>query len=196
MNRLHKWYCRREGWKRHVREDLVPSAINDVDLGDDVLEVGPGFGPATEVLSERTERVTGLELDPGLAAGLQRQLGSAAKIVEGDATAMPFPDRSFSGAVCFTMLHHIPTAEMQDRAFAEVRRVLRPGGTFAGTDSFDGGLTFRLAHFGDVNTPLDPDTLGGRLERAGLSDVSVEIGSGVAAKTVRFSARRAVEPAA
>jgi ubiquinone/menaquinone biosynthesis C-methylase UbiE len=37
------------------------------------------------------------------------------------------------------MLHHIPTAAQQDQAFAEVARVLRPGGTFAGTDSIGSG---------------------------------------------------------
>ena len=53
VNRVHHWYCNREAWKRHVREDLVPPALEGLELGDDVLEVGPGFGPATEVLAER-----------------------------------------------------------------------------------------------------------------------------------------------
>jgi hypothetical protein len=43
MNRLHHWYCNREAWKRHVREELVPPAIAGLELGEDVLEVGPGF---------------------------------------------------------------------------------------------------------------------------------------------------------
>ena len=53
MNRLHNWYCNREAWKSHVRDELVPPAIGDLDLAGDVLEVGPGFGPATEVLSRQ-----------------------------------------------------------------------------------------------------------------------------------------------
>ena len=52
MNRAHHFYCSREEWKRHVREDLVPPALEGVDLGDDVLEVGPGFGPATDALGQ------------------------------------------------------------------------------------------------------------------------------------------------
>jgi ubiquinone/menaquinone biosynthesis C-methylase UbiE len=189
VNRLHKWYCRREKWKRHVREDLVPTAIEEVELGDDVLEVGPGFGPATEVLRGRADRVTALELDPALAADLRRRIGPGTTVVEGDATDLPFADGSFSGATCFTMLHHIPSADMQDRMFAEVHRVLEPGGSFAGTDSFAGGLAFKLAHLGDVNTPIDPDTLGERLERAGFGEVEVDVGPGVAAQTVFFRAR-------
>jgi ubiquinone/menaquinone biosynthesis C-methylase UbiE len=52
-----------------------------------------------------------------------------------DATAMPFPDATFIGAVSFTMLHHVSSEAMQNRLLAEVARVLRPGGVFAGTDS-------------------------------------------------------------
>jgi len=78
MNRLHHWYCNREAWKQHVREELVPPTIDDVDLGEDVLEVGPGFGPATEVLSQRVPRLTALELDPVLAAPLRGRLGDRA----------------------------------------------------------------------------------------------------------------------
>ena len=71
MNRLHYWHCNREAWKRHVREELVPAAIDAVELGSDVLEVGPGFGPATEVLVVVTERLTALELDSVLAGRLR-----------------------------------------------------------------------------------------------------------------------------
>jgi hypothetical protein len=31
VNRLHHWYCDREAWKRHVREELVPPAIETFD---------------------------------------------------------------------------------------------------------------------------------------------------------------------
>ena len=36
---------------------------------------------------------------------------------------MPFDDRRFSGVVMFTMLHHVPTVELQDAMFGEVARV-------------------------------------------------------------------------
>ena len=190
MNRIHNWYCNRDSWKQHVREEVVPPAIDGLDLGDDVLEVGPGFGPGTEVLSERAERLTALEIDPELAAALRKRLGDRVDIIDGDGTAMPFADGSFSAAACFTMLHHVPAAAMQDQLFAEVRRVLRPGGVFAGTDSVGGGLVFKLAHLGDINVPLDPAKLGTRLEYAGFERVAIDHGPGAAAKTVRFRAYR------
>ena len=65
--------------------------------------------------------------------------------------------------------------------------MLEPGGVFAGTDSVDGGLLFALAHIGDINVPIDPETLGvaprGRRLRARVDRVAE---TGVAAKTVRF----------
>ena len=143
MNRLHHWYCNREAWKRRVREELVPPAIEGLELGDEVLEIGPGFGPASEVLTGRVRRLTALEIDTGLARSLRERLGDRAEIVDGDATAMPFPDASFDAAVCFTMLHHVPTVEAQDRLFAEVGRVLRPGGCSPGPTASEGASASR-----------------------------------------------------
>ena len=186
VNRLHHWYCSREAWKRHVREDLVPTALDGVELGDEVLEVGPGFGPATDVLSARPGRVTALEIDPLLAEPLRERMSERARVVEGDGTAMPFEDASFSGAACFTMLHHVPSPQAQDALFAEVRRVLRPGGVFAGTDSTGRGLGFALLHIGDTRVVIDPRGLPARLERAGFADVSVAAGR----DALRFFGRR------
>jgi SAM-dependent methyltransferase len=88
------------------------------------------------------------------------------RVVNGDATSMGFGAGSFSAVVCFTMLHHLPGTAAQDRLFAEAARVLRPGGVFAGTDSRP-SLRWRLAHLGDICTPVDPGTLPGRLGAAG-----------------------------
>ena len=173
MNRLHNWYCDREQWKAHVREDLVPPALEGAELGDDVLEVGPGFGPATEVLAVRAARVTGLEIDPDLAARLRARLPGSVEIVDGDGTAMPFEDERFSAAACFTMLHHVPSERDQDRLFAEVRRVLRPGGVFTGTDSVGKGVGFALLHIGDIKVLIDPADFPRRLTAAGFERVEV-----------------------
>lgn len=93
--------------------------------------------------------------------------------LDGDATEMPFADGRFSAAACFTMLHHVPSPEAQDRLFAEVRRVLRPGGAFAGSDSVGRGLGFALLHIGDIKVLIDPEKLPQRLEDAGFERVAV-----------------------
>ncbi len=186
VNRIHRWYCNREAWKRHVGEDLVPAAIDGLELGEDVLEIGPGFGPATQALVARGGRVTALEIDRRLARALRERLGGRAEIVEGSGTAMPFAAACFSAAACFTMLHHVPSADDQDRLFAEVRRVLRPGAPFAGTDSTGRGLGFAFLHIADTKVLIDPAELTPRLHAAGFEDVEISAGRDV----VRFRARR------
>jgi SAM-dependent methyltransferase len=172
MNRYHRRRCRSRGWSDFMAETVLPYALDGIDLGHRVLELGPGYGASTRPLAARARSLTVLEYDPLLAARLRAELGSV-RVVHGDATSMEFGAGSFSAVVCFTMLHHLPGAAAQDRLFAEAARVLRPGGVFAGTDSRP-SLRWRLIHLGDVCTPIDPGTLPGRLEAAGFTRVAVD----------------------
>jgi SAM-dependent methyltransferase len=176
MNWIHRRYCAGDRWRAYVRSELLPEALAGVDLGDHLLELGPGPGLTTEVLRTRVPRLTALELDEELARSLAVRLGGdGVEVVPGSATVMPFTDGRFSAVVCFTMLHHVPTVAEQDRLFAEARRVLRPGGVFAGSDSAGGGLFFRLLHLGDTLNLVDPATLRPRLETAGFRAVEVAL---------------------
>jgi ubiquinone/menaquinone biosynthesis C-methylase UbiE len=187
VNRIHNLVCSSGWWSRTVERELLPWGLAGVEPGEEVLEFGPGFGATTRVLAEREGRLSVLELEPGYCERLERRLPPEVTVTQGDATAMPYPDGSFSGVLCFTMLHHLPSPELQDRAFAEACRVLRPGGVFAGTDSIGTGTVFKLIHVGDTLNPIDPATLRGRLERAGFENVQV----GRAKSSFRFRARRA-----
>jgi ubiquinone/menaquinone biosynthesis C-methylase UbiE len=182
MNGIHRTICASRWWARGVERELVPWCLRDVELGEDVLEVGPGFGATTRVLARRPGRLTALELEERYCRRLRRELGEDATVVQGDATELPFPDGSFSGAVCFTMLHHVPSRELQDRLLSEVTRVLRGGGVFAGTDSLAHGLLFKTIHIGDTLVSVDPADLPDRLARAGLTDVRVDTNS----RSLRF----------
>jgi SAM-dependent methyltransferase len=186
MNHFHRWFCRTSIWKKALANDIIPWALKDVELGADVLEVGPGPGMTTDILRERLPRLTSIEIDSRLADALKQRLhGANVKVIEGDATAMPFADSSFSGAVSFTMLHHVPSAALQDRLLAEVYRVLKPGGVFAGSDS-RWSVGFHLIHLRDTMVIVEPETFAARLEAAGFTDVSVK----VAKQAFRFRARR------
>ena len=156
--------------------EMLPWALKDVDLGQDLLEVGPGPGLTTDFLRVRFQRVTALEVDPALADSLKRRMsGTNVTVIQGDATALPFEDGQFSGAVAFTMLHHVPSPTLQDRLLCEVHRILRPGGMFAGTDSvWSPGLW--LIHIGDTLVPVDPRTFKSRLESVGFADIHIELG--------------------
>jgi ubiquinone/menaquinone biosynthesis C-methylase UbiE len=186
MNRLHQWYCQSSQWKQKLENKILPWSLGGVDLGDEVLEMGPGPGLTTDWLRHRCKNITCIEVDPQLANSLNHRVASANVSVQcGDATAMPYGDRTFSGAVAFTMLHHVPSQELQDRVFAEVYRVLRPGGIFAGTDSTHSFL-MRIFHIWDTLVLVDPKTLPARLEAAGFEEIKIEEGDG----RFRFSARR------
>ena len=167
-----------------MERELLPWAVGSAELGDDVLELGPGFGATTRVLAGRPGRLTVLELSPDYARRLRSEIGRDVEVVEGDATEMPFPDGRFSAVVCFTMLHHIPSAELQNRLLCEAARVLRPGGVFAGSDSLGRGWLFKAIHIGDTLNLVDPQAFPERLRSAGLHSAQVD----TAGQSFRFRA--------
>jgi SAM-dependent methyltransferase len=189
MNERHLQLCASAEWADTVRRQILPWALAGQDLGDDVLEVGPGPGMTTDVLRRTAARLTAVEVDADLAAALaQRLVGSNVDVVHADGAALPFEDGRFTGATSFTMLHHVPSAAQQDRLLAELRRVLRPGGLLIGVDSID-GPEWRELHTGDTCVPVDPARLADRLRDAGFVDVEVQRATPEPARRFRFAAR-------
>lgn len=173
MNEAHQ-RCGSDEWRAIIRDHILPWALGEVDLGSDVLEVGPGYGATTDVLVESVPRLTCVEIDDELAAMLVERYADVANvdIVRADATALEYPDGRFSGAACFTMLHHVPSVELQDRLFAEVARVLSPGAALVASDSIASDA-LEAHHEGDTYNPVDPESLSARLRTAGFTDVEV-----------------------
>jgi SAM-dependent methyltransferase len=156
VNAEHLELCASEEWREALRTFVIPYALGDARLGDDVLEVGPGPGLTTDLLRTEMPRLTALELNVPLADALAARLaGTNVEVVQGDGTAMPFDAGRFSGAISFTMLHHVPSADMQDRLFAEVARVLRPGGVFVASDSLASD-DLAAFHHDDIYNPCTP----------------------------------------
>jgi ubiquinone/menaquinone biosynthesis C-methylase UbiE len=185
MNKAHLVYCSSDEWADAVKRWIIPGALEGVDLGDDVLEVGPGPGRTTDILRHMTARLTAVEIDPDLAEALRvRMAGTNVEVMEADATALPFPDARFTAALSFTMLHHVPSVAEQDQLFAQVARVLQPGGILVGVDSKD-SPEFRGMHVDDICVPLVPEQLPERLKRAGFSEVDVDVNPYV----IQFRAR-------
>ncbi|MEV4598462.1 class I SAM-dependent methyltransferase [Amycolatopsis sp. NPDC049253] len=172
MNLIHRRLCSSDKWASMVAQ-VLPPWLAQFDLGDDVLEIGPGFGATTRVLLDAVPRLTVLEIDPASAGLLRSEFGSRATVVEGSGADMPFDAGCFSAVVCFTMLHHVPTADLQDSIFAEAFRVLRPDGVYCGTDS-QLSFRFRLLHLGDTMNVVDASTLPSRLSAAGFGEVEVK----------------------
>ncbi len=131
----HLRICASPEWAAYVETELLPWALGDAELGDEVAEVGPRLGLTTDRLRRRVPRVTAVEIDGRLAQALAERLsGSKVRVLHGDGTSLPFSGGQFSAVTLFTMLHHVPSVPLQDRHLAEVRRVLRPGGLVVGTE--------------------------------------------------------------
>jgi ubiquinone/menaquinone biosynthesis C-methylase UbiE len=121
--------------QEQVRLKLV-KALGGLDgrsFGD-ALEIGSGTGYFSLNLVQLgvIERLTATDISPGMLKRLATTaegLGLAGvTTVSTEAEELPFADESFDLVFGHAVLHHIPDL---DRAFAEFRRVLRPGGVIA-----------------------------------------------------------------
>lgn len=177
MNDPHMELLVTDGWRDLLRDLILPHAFNGrpmADLGEHVLEIGPGPGLTTDLFAVEIPRITAVEFDGDIARDLAERFADSevVTVVEGDATAMTFGDNTFTGALSFTMLHHVPEPQMQDRLFGEVRRVLQPGGLFVASDSVT-SPDFITFHTDDICNPINPEGLEERLVAAGFVDIDV-----------------------
>jgi SAM-dependent methyltransferase len=175
VNDNHAQLCPSPEWAEFLHTEVLPWLVERAEIGPVMIEVGPGPGAGTEWLRHRVERLVVVEIEPEAAGRLlDRFADTNVEVVNADATSMSFADATFDSAGSFTMLHHVPTAELQDQLLAEVARVLRPGGVLIGSDSTpsDGLRDF---HDGDTYHPIAPDGFADRLLAAGFAEATVEV---------------------
>lgn len=122
--------------ERTVKSAIVTSAR--VEPGAQVLDVGAGTGSLGIMLKRLhpAATVVGVDGDPQVLA-IARRKGSAAATdvtwVEAMAQRLPFERNQFDRVVTSLLLHHLDDAA-KAAALAEMRRVLRPGGTLVVAD--------------------------------------------------------------
>ncbi len=112
------------------------------------LEIGAGTGYFSLNLlqTDVVEDATCTDISPGMLATLEHnasELGLSVATAACDAAELPFDDESFDLVLGHAILHHLPDLP---RAFAEFKRVLKPGGTlfFAGEPSHTGDRLARV----------------------------------------------------
>jgi ubiquinone/menaquinone biosynthesis C-methylase UbiE len=123
-----------ETGQEQVRQKLVKALGGKKRASfPEALEIGSGTGYFSLNLVQlgAIEKLTATDISPGMLSQLSATaegLGLEVKTVRTEAEVLPFADESFDLVFGHAVLHHIPDL---DKAFAEFRRVLRPGGAIA-----------------------------------------------------------------
>ena len=119
--------------------------------GDErALDVGTGAGALAFALAPLVREVVGLDPVPELLELARARALPNTEFVEGDGTALPFPDASFDLAGTHRTLHHVAQPE---RVVTELARVTRPGGRVVVVDQLapvDSALAASLHEFETV----------------------------------------------
>ena len=131
----------REPFDRLINSSLVG--------GKKVLEIGPGMGLHTELMTRRGGDVTAIDLTPTAVEATTRRMairGLTARVMQGDAEQLPFPDASFDVVWSWGVIHH---SARTARVVREIARVLKPGGECAIMVYNREGMSARVALWRD-----------------------------------------------
>lgn len=118
-----------------IKADLVLAA--NLQAGQRILDLGCGTGVLLSLLvqAQPAAVVVGLDGDAQILAIAQaRYSSSAITLTQGMAFQLPYADDSFDCIVSSLVFHHL-TRHNKQRTFAELLRILRPGGTLLIADS-------------------------------------------------------------
>jgi len=107
--------------------------LADLRDGQQVLDVGCGLGGTLATIAEHFTgmRLTGINIDARQLELARRRIPADIELVEGDACALPFPDRSFDRLLAVECIFHFPSRR---DFFRHAARVLRPGGNLTLSD--------------------------------------------------------------
>lgn len=107
---------------------MMRETINDLRIGRRGLDVGCGQGTYVARMRELGFDVRGIDFSAGQVALAARNVGDASLIQVGSVLSIPAEDQAFDFLYIINVLHHLGSLDEQRRAFAELTRVLKPGG--------------------------------------------------------------------
>jgi ubiquinone/menaquinone biosynthesis C-methylase UbiE len=113
----------RTGYSRTLYETLLELGFAP---GWHVLDVACGTGLASEPLSKRGFRITGVDLSEPMLEHARQRINEG-EFVQGSAESLPFRDAQFNAVICAQAIHWMD----QEKAVAEMARVVAPGGRVA-----------------------------------------------------------------
>lgn len=140
-----------------------------------VLEIGFGPGRGIQRLTQRAAQVTGVEVSDTMLAAAQRRNATAirdgqVRLLRGDGTTLPLATDTVDAALAVHTLYFWPQPEV---SFAEIARVLRPGGRLV--LAFRDGAQPAPRRFDLSVYRLHPAThVAAMLDKAGFSGIEVE----------------------
>ena len=148
-----------------------------LDREDDVLDVGCGGGANISALLTMCRRVSGLDyssmsVEKAISVNSVAVASGRCSIVQGDVQEMPFEECSFDAVTAFETVYFW---DDMLRSFAEIRRVLKPGGIFLICNESDGTKKSDERWLEKIEgmTIYSSADLSGLLESAGFANIKV-----------------------
>lgn len=168
--------------KEHTPVALWGLKHLDIQQDDVILDVGCGGGININRMSKKAKKVYGVDFSIE-SVKLSREVNSQeiadgkVEVVEGNVANLPFEDNSFDIVTAFETVYFWPDIE---KCFGEVKRVLKPGGTFLigmETNGSDSIIMRFWQHFIDMELYNDSE-IKGFLKNNDYSDITVYLRDG------------------
>ncbi len=152
MKRIGGWeYWERKAhsfdrWNTRITEPKTERLLDEwlqskLGAGDSVIELGCGTGRYTTVIAKTVAQVVAGDQSPAMLLEAQKKTANFknVSVQREDCFGTTFPDTSFDVVFMGTLLHIV---QLPERAVAEARRLLKPGGRLLAIDYTSNGMTF------------------------------------------------------
>jgi len=140
----------------------------------DVLDLASGDGVLAELIADRAQSVTCIDSSARVVDAARKRLARFpnASVNVGDMHALALPEHRFDQVI---LLQALPYSDAPEKLFAEVARVLKPGGKMLGTAIAAHGFEEIVAPFGHKNLGFNQDALKALAQSAGFKDVQAYV---------------------